>query len=111
MLVDLPTAKQHLRRVDSSEDTLIQLYLSAAESSAVQFLNRNVYATQADLDAAAEPPEQFPMVVTPDIKSAILLILGHLFVNREDVVVGTITDEMPKASFFLLLPYRVDMGI
>lgn len=111
MLVDLPTAKQHLRRMDSSEDPLIELYLAAAESSAVQFLNRNVYATQADLDAAAEPPEQLPMVVTPDIKSAILLVLGHLFVNREDVVVGVTAEEMPKASLFLLQPYRVDMGI
>ena len=51
------------------------------------------------------------MVINPAIQAACLLTLGHLYANREDVVVGTITAEMPKGATALLTPYRVGWGV
>lgn len=43
----------------------------------------------------------------PDaIRSAILLLLGHLYEHREDVVIGTIATELPRGAKALLDPYR-----
>lgn len=109
-LVDIETAKQHLRTDGDEENDLIALYLSAAELSAVEFLNRNVYATQAALDAAEEPEEARPMVINDLIRSAILLILGHLYANREEVGSGT-ASKVPFGAHALLQPYRVGLGV
>lgn len=50
------------------------------------------------------------IVMNELIKSGILLILGHLFENREDVAVGVTVAQMPIGSKHLLTPFRVDMG-
>lgn len=110
-LVDVPTAKLHLRVDDSAEDVLIQLYIEAAEASVVEFLNRNVYANQAAMDAAAEAPPAEPMVVNAAVKAAILLLVGHLFHNREEAAVGLSVAALPVSSQRLLQPYRVGMGV
>jgi uncharacterized phiE125 gp8 family phage protein len=41
------------------------------------------------------------------IKQACLLIIGHLYENRQDVVIGSQVNEMPQASKYLLDPYRI----
>jgi hypothetical protein len=110
-LVDVPTAKLHLRVDDSAEDDLIKLYIDAAEASTVEFLNRNVYANQAAMDAAAEAPPAEPMVINAAVKAAILLLVGHLFHNREEAAVGVSVATLPVNSQRLLQPYRVGMGV
>ena len=45
--------------------------------------------------------------VPEDIKSAIKLILGHLWENRQDVIVGSQVNKIPKASEYLLFPYVI----
>ena len=40
------------------------------------------------------------------IKQAMLLMIGHLFANRQDVVTGTQVNEVPQNSIDLLYPYR-----
>lgn len=44
--------------------------------------------------------------VPPEFKSAILLLVGHWYANREAVNVGNITTELPMAVNALLAPYR-----
>jgi len=51
------------------------------------------------------------MVVNPAIQAACLLILGHLFANREDVATGVTVAELPMGSRHLLGPYRIRMGV
>lgn len=46
------------------------------------------------------------MVVNDSIVSAILLTFGHLFANREDVVVGATVADIPLGARTLLRPYR-----
>ncbi|NMZ18423.1 phage gp6-like head-tail connector protein [Pseudomonas rhodesiae] len=51
------------------------------------------------------------MLVNPSIRAACLLIAGNLYGNREDVVVGTISSELPMGSRSMLMPYRVELGV
>ena len=51
------------------------------------------------------------IVINPSIEIGILMILGHLYANREDVVVGLGAAEIPKSSKAFLDPYRVDLGV
>lgn len=110
MIITDEQARSHLR-IDSDED--ISIYVRAAEQWAAEFLNRSIYATEAEMedsiliDAAGDNP----LVANDLVRAAILLILGHLYANREEVVVGTSVTQIPMASQHLLQPYRVCMGV
>lgn len=45
--------------------------------------------------------------VPAPIRAAILLIIGHLYQNRENVVVGRTPAELPQGAESLLNPYRI----
>ena len=47
------------------------------------------------------------MVVNEAIKAAVLLIVGSLYTQREDVVVGVSVAKLPNGAEWLLAPYRV----
>ena len=47
------------------------------------------------------------MVVNEAIRAAVLLIVGHLFANREDAVVGVSVEQLPNGAEWLLAPYKV----
>lgn len=106
-LVDLALARQHCR-ADSNDDDVLTAYLSAAEHHALAFLNRAVYPTEQALEDAVEAGTAgpAPMVVNGAIRSAILLLCGHLYANREDVVTGASVSRIPMGARELLLPYR-----
>ena len=48
-----------------------------------------------------------PADVPEAIRSAILLMVGNLYANREPVVTGTIATKMPMNMEFILSPYRL----
>ena len=106
MLLDLATVKLHLRVDDAAEDALIGVYATAAEEFAMQFLGRTVYA-----DATAQGTDTAGIVINPAIQAALLLICGHLYANREDVVVGVSATQLPNGAQYLLQPYRIGMGV
>jgi uncharacterized phiE125 gp8 family phage protein len=43
--------------------------------------------------------------VPAPLRQGMLMLIGHLYNVREDVVIGTITSEVPKASEYLWSPY------
>lgn len=47
------------------------------------------------------------MVVNDAIKSSVLLIVGHLYAHREDVVAGVSVAKLPNGAEWLLAPYKV----
>ena len=47
------------------------------------------------------------MVVNEAIKAAVLLIVGSLYTQREDVVAGVSVAKLPNGAEWLLAPYRV----
>ncbi|CAN2975675.1 Phage gp6-like head-tail connector protein [Pseudomonas sp. PM2] len=111
-VISIEQAMQHLR-ADSEDQAYVALVLEAAEDSASQFLNRRFYADDDALasavltgDAGADP-----ILVNPSIRAACLLIAGNLYGNREDIVVGTITSELPIGSRSMLMPYRIGLGV
>ena len=97
-IVTLAEAKLHLRVDGADEDTLLQTYLDAAEAAAAQYLNRALYASDVGTDTTG-------LVMTKDIKVAVLLQVGAFYADREDMI------EMPTGSRVLLNPYRIEMGV
>lgn len=47
------------------------------------------------------------IVVNDQIKAAVLLTVGHLYANREDVVAGASVAALPNGADYLLQPYKV----
>lgn len=106
-------AIEHCRADPGADVAMVELYLGAAIDAAQDYLGRKVYANQGELDAAvvAGTAGELPMVATYAIKAAMLLICGHLFANREDVVTGLQSYAMPMGSRDLLCPHRRRQGL
>ena len=47
------------------------------------------------------------VVVNDQIKAAVLLTVGHLYENREDVVAGASVAALPNGADYLLQPFKV----
>lgn len=111
-ILTIETAIDHCR-ADPEDAAMVELYLGAAIDAAQEYLGRKVYADQVELDAAVAAGEagELPMVATYSVKAAMLLICGHLFANREDVVVGAQSFAMPRGSHDLLRPHRKVQGL
>ncbi|MGH8418036.1 MAG: head-tail connector protein [Pseudomonas sp.] len=105
-------AMQHVR-ADDDDRGHVELLLAAAEDSAAQFMNRRFYGDAESLAAAVldGTAGSDPILINPSVRAACLLILGNLYANREDVVVGTISSEIPMGSRSLLTPYRIGWGV
>lgn len=107
-LVDLTVARKHCR-ADEIDDELIAVYLDAAEQAATDYLNRRVYASKQALEDA---DDDTGIVLNGVITAAILLTCGHLYANREDVVVGAMAAvQIPGGARDLLRPHRLVPGL
>lgn len=84
--------------VDETWPTDVERRIAAVQ---VQYL--------AGYSADAASPTDYAANVPKSVKQGMLMHLGHLFENRQDVVVGRIATEMPFASKALLYPYRVEL--
>lgn len=101
-------AIEHCRADPVADASMIALYLGAAEEAAQDYLGRKVYATQAELDAAADLTG---MVANFSFKAASLLICGHLYANREEVLTGVTAQTLPMGAHDLLRPHRRSFGL
>ena len=72
------------------------LYFADSQYAAAQNVSRETYGG---------------VVLDELIGAAILLILGHLFENRETVVIGVTAVEIPLGARALIQSYRIDMGV
>lgn len=91
-LVPLDTIKLHLRVDHSAEDVLIELYAESALAWALWFCDNPRLVEVGDFPAS--------------FKAALLLLIGHSYANREAIVTGTITAELPMAVESLLWSSR-----
>lgn len=101
-------AIEHCRADPNADAPMMALYLGAAIEAAQDYIKRTLYADQAELDAAAD---ETGLVAGFAIKAAILLICGHLYLNREDVVTGQQSFQIPMGAHDLLRPYRRSFGL
>lgn len=63
----------------------------------------------AGYSADSSSPTDYAANVPKSAKQGMLFHIGHMFENRQDVVVGRIATEMPGASRAMLYPYRVEL--
>ena len=110
-LVTIEQARSHVHAFPH-DDAMLDLYIGAAEQAAQDFLNRRVYPDPDALAAAVLEGTSGcdPMVVNDAIKAAILLLVGHLFRNREEVTGESLT-QLPMGVHSLLWPHRVGLGV
>ncbi|MFI3299249.1 MAG: head-tail connector protein [Rikenellaceae bacterium] len=95
-LISLTLAKAHLRIGDAShDDELILEKLEMAIGVADDATNRNL---KDEFTAETLPPA---------IKAAILLILGTLYDNHTDQIIGRSVSELSLTAEKLLLPWRI----
>ncbi|EMX8400613.1 TPA: phage gp6-like head-tail connector protein [Yersinia enterocolitica] len=81
------------------ENELLTLYAEAAEKKVTEYLNRNIYK--------AEIPETDPdgLIVSSDIKLAMLALISHWYENRSSVS-DYEQSEVPMSFYFLIGSYR-----
>ena len=91
--ITLEKAKLHLRVDGPEEDVLISSWILAAYLAIEGKIFRKVVAEEPE-------PESLDVEANEAINSAVLLILGHLYVNR-----GGESVEMPQAAIWLVTPY------
>ncbi|MFB3129365.1 head-tail connector protein [Stenotrophomonas maltophilia] len=112
-LISLEQARAHCR-VDTDDDALLELYGTASEGAAQQFLNRRVFKDTESMAAAVLDGTAGvdPMLANDSIRAAILLMLGHLYRTREDVQGSDgATVQVPMGAHSLLWPYRIGLGV
>jgi len=98
----LAQVKTYLRVDDDLEDALITALITAAREYAERYENRLLVARTATDVAGTDyyTPSELE-------KAAMFLFLGHLYENRETVVIGATAVEMPLGARRLLDMYRV----
>ncbi|WP_024587626.1 head-tail connector protein [Aliihoeflea sp. 2WW] len=79
-IVTVATAKAHLNITDDADDTLIAGKIAAAEA----YVDRWLDVKLADMNA-----------VPADLREAILQLVGHLYENREAMLIGISAEELP----------------
>lgn len=96
--IEIPEVKTHLRVLHTRDDSYIQLLTKAAFENVENFIDRPLSEL---VDASGEIPSS--------LIAAALLMVGDMYSNRSDVVVGTIVAVNPTTQR-LMLPYR-KMGV
>ena len=76
MIVDLETAKRHLRRTDDDDDENIVSKLEQASAIVVDYLKLDAGTYDVGASPYVEPPQM--------VQAAVLLTLENLYVNPEE---------------------------
>ncbi|HEJ8017757.1 TPA: phage gp6-like head-tail connector protein [Serratia marcescens] len=105
-MLKLELVKDHCRLEPdfSADDTLIGVYIGAAKKHVEMYTRRTLYASESDPGYDADEDH---LLLEDDVRTAMLLLIGHWYANRETVNIGNITSELPFATQALLQPYRI----
>lgn len=96
MYIDTVILKKHLNIDESFNDD--DEYLKALYMAAEQAVENHIARPLSEIvDERGKLP--------PSVRHAILLLVGHLYANRESVSFATAT-EIPLAYQYLLQPYK-----
>ncbi|MGL5948239.1 MAG: head-tail connector protein [Aeromonas sp.] len=100
-LLSLKEIKAHLRldASDDLEDDLLQQIGAAAIDHLSSDICGQLIAPELSPDGTQQP-------LTPALRMAALLLVGHWYTHRDAVVSGTIITTTPLAYASLIHPYR-----
>lgn len=98
----LANVKAHLRVRHAHEDA----YIEGLVAAAVQAFNDQTNRLLIEPDTQLPDPVGNALHPTKAIEQGVLLLVGHWYVNREDVALGATATELPQSTRFLWQPYR-----
>lgn len=98
----------HCRADPDADAPMMELYLGAAIDTAQDYLGRKLYE---DAQAMADAADETGLAPNFAVKAAILLICGHLYLNRESVATGVTVQTLPMGAHDLLRPHRRSFGL
>lgn len=111
----LPTIDQAMGfcNAEPGDEAVVQMCMEIAVDVAADYLNRKLFATHADLDAALADSKagDHPLVPNSAVLGAILMICAHCYANREAVVVGSSAAEIPMGAKDFLRPHRIKYAL
>lgn len=109
-MLELDIIKQHVRLEpdEIEDDALLDTYATAAARYVENHTGRTLYATAGAIpvDDEGVVADDHALVLNDDLVTAMLLIIGTWYANRESVVVGSISSELPMGVKSLIEPYR-----
>ncbi len=94
-IINLATIKSDLRVAHSSDDSILQVYLNAAEDEALRFLN----SESLPLDTNDE--------LAPSIYGAVFLLVR----SKYDAENGDEIAKLRRCAETMLMPYRIELGV
>jgi len=68
------------------------------------------FITGYPADTGSSPPD-LTANIPFNIKAGMLLMIGNMYENREDDIVGTITAKLPHGAEFLFRPHRMQLAM
>lgn len=104
-MLDVEIIKQHCRieQDEDEEDALLDTYATAAKRLIENKTGRHIYATANEVPTEGD---ERAIILDDDLSTAMLLLIGHWYANRESVVIGSISSELPLAVDSLIKPYQ-----
>ena len=101
--VDLKIAKEHLAVVSDEWDDLLKIYMPGIKNSVEYYTHRKFYNTDEEFAAMNEKDQETAMKWSdaPELQTACLLLLGHLFMNRETSKIGDVALACNSLDFFM----------
>lgn len=96
--------KLHLRVDGDDEDLLIKAYADAATGYVEKYCDGALVSSLTPPVEGECPPRE--ILFKPAIWSAMLLLIGHWYSNREAVNVGNITSKIPLGVDDILFLFR-----
>lgn len=96
-------AKQHLAVVSDEWDNLIKLYAAGIKNSVEYYCHRKFYNTDEEFTALSDKEKETALkwADVPELQTACLLLLGHLFMNRETSKIGDVALACNSLDFFM----------
>lgn len=105
-VIDLNIVKNHCRVEPefTLDDSLFLTYTGAAKRYVETWTRRTLYLESTD---DGYDTDENRLLIGEDIRTVMLLLIGHWYANRESVVVGQTVSSLPLAVESLLQPYRI----
>jgi hypothetical protein len=109
-MLELDIIKVHCRIEPDfiDDDALLDTYANAARRLVETHTGRTLYATLAEVpkDGEGNVADEHYLLLDDAVTTAMLLLIGHWYENREAAVIGATATDLPLAVDALIIPYR-----